>query len=87
VAGNLIGAFALPAFKDFGFTIEAAKAWQPLWPMLFVTIACGAISGWHALVGSIGTARQLEYETDCLPVGGGGMFGEFSLAMLSLTAV
>ena len=43
------------------------KAWQPLWPMLFVTIACGAISGWHALVGSVGTARQLEYETDGLP--------------------
>ena len=63
-AGNLIGAFALPAVKDLGFAIEAGKAWQPLWPMLFVTIACGAISGWHALVGSIGTARQLEYETD-----------------------
>jgi carbon starvation protein len=55
--------------------------------MLFVTIACGAISGWHALVGSIGTARQIEYETDALPVGGGAMFGEFTLALLSLTAV
>jgi carbon starvation protein len=56
--------------------------------MLFVTIACGAISGWHALVGSIGTARQLEYDTDGLPVGAGAMlYGEFSLAMLSLTAV
>ena len=88
VAGNLIGAFALPAFKDLGFTIDAAKAWQPLWPMLFVTIACGAISGWHALVGSIGTARQLEYDTDGLPVGAGAMlYGEFSLALLSLTAV
>ena len=87
MAGNLIGAFALPAFKDLGFGIEAGKAWQPLWPMLFVTIACGAISGWHSLVGSIGTARQLEYETDCLPVGAGAMFGEFTLAMLSLTAV
>jgi carbon starvation protein len=87
VAGNLIGAFALPAFKDLGFTIDAAKAWQPLWPMLFVTIACGAISGWHALVGSVGTARQLEYETDGLPVGAGGMFGENALALLSLTAV
>jgi carbon starvation protein len=86
-AGNLIGAFALPAVKDLGFTIEEGKAWQPLWPMLFVTIACGAISGWHALVGSIGTARQLEYETDCLPVGAGGMFGENTLALLSLTAV
>jgi carbon starvation protein len=55
--------------------------------MLFVTIACGAISGWHALVGSIGTARQLEYETDGLPVGAGAMFGENTLALLSLTAV
>ncbi len=86
-AGNLIGAFALPAVKDLGFGIVAGQAWQPLWPMLFVTIACGAISGWHSLVGSIGTARQLEYETDCLPVGAGAMFGEFTLAMLSLTAV
>jgi carbon starvation protein len=88
VSGALIGAFALPAFKDLGFAIEAGKAWQPLWPMLFVTIACGAISGWHALVGSIGTARQLEYDTDGLPVGAGAMlFGEFPLALLSLTAV
>ena len=87
-AGNLIGAFALPALKDLGFSIDASKAWQPLWPMLFVTIACGAISGWHALVGSIGTARQLEYDTDGLPVGAGAMlFGEFPLALLSLTAV
>ncbi len=86
-AGNLIGAFALPAVKDLGFAIDPSKAWQPLWPMLFVTIACGAISGWHALVGSVGTARQLEYETDGLPVGAGGMLGENTLALLSLTAV
>jgi carbon starvation protein len=87
-SGALIGAFALPALKDLGFTLVEGIAWQPLWPMLFVTIACGAISGWHALVGSIGTARQLEYDTDGLPVGAGAMlYGEFSLAMLSLTAV
>jgi carbon starvation protein len=86
-AGNLIGAFALTPVKELGFTIQAGKAWQPLWPMLFVTIACGAISGWHALVGSVGTARQLEYETDGLPVGAGSMFGEYSLALLSLVAV
>lgn len=87
-SGALIGAFALPAFKDLGFGIVEGVAWQPLWPMLFVTIACGAISGWHALVGSIGTARQIEYDTDALPVGAGAMlFGEFPLALLSLTAV
>ena len=79
------GNFQLGAFK--GFDTGTGGAIQPLWPMLFVTIACGAISGWHALFGSIGTARQLEYETDALPVGGGGMFSENTLGLLSLTAV
>ena len=88
-AGNAIGAFALSAVKDLGFAMPAKPftAWQPLWPMMFVTIACGAISGWHSLVGSVGTARQLEYETDGLPVGAGSMFGEYTLALLSLVAV
>lgn len=79
--------FALKPLITWGFAYDAAKAWQPLWPMLFVTIACGSISGWHALIGSIGTARQLEYETDGLPVGGGAMFTENTLALLSLVAV
>ena len=70
-----------------GAILQAHPAIQPLWPMLFVTIACGAISGWHALFGSIGTARQLEYETDGLPVGGGSMFSENALGLLSLVAV
>ncbi len=55
-----------------------------LWPILFVTIACGAISGWHSLVSSSGTARQLEKESDALPVGGGSMFLEMFLATLAL---
>ncbi len=82
-----VGSFQLAALKTWGFQAVAGQAWQPLWPMLFVTIACGAISGWHALFGSVGTARQLEYETDALPVGGGAMFGENTLALLSLVAV
>src|SRR5207247_4377599 len=81
-----VAAFKVDAFKGFAPTI-AGGALQPLWPMLFVTIACGAISGWHALFGSVGTARQLEYETDALPVGGGAMFSENTLALLSLIAV
>jgi len=56
----------------------------PIWPLLFVTIACGAISGWHSLVSSSGTARQLEREGDALFVGGGAMFLEMFLAVLSL---
>jgi carbon starvation protein len=82
-----VGAFALEAVRSQPWTPTAGAPWQPLWPMLFVTIACGSISGWHALIGSIGTARQLEYETDGLPVGGGAMFTENTLALLSLVAV
>src|SRR5437667_5733794 len=81
-----VAAFKVDAFKGFAPTI-AGGALQPLWPMLFVTIACGAISGWHALFGSVGTARQIENETDVLPVGGGSMFTEMTLGMLSLLAV
>ena len=81
-----VAAFQIDAFKGFA-PQQATGAIQTLWPMLFVTIACGAISGWHALFGSVGTARQLEYETDALPVGGGGMFSENTLGLLSLTAV
>jgi carbon starvation protein len=81
-----VAGFEVAAFNGF-VPQQATAAIQPLWPMLFVTIACGAISGWHALFGSVGTARQLEYETDALPVGGGGMFSENALALLSLTAV
>jgi carbon starvation protein len=78
--------FKLDAFT--GFMAPKRVDLQPLWPMLFVTIACGAISGWHALFGSVGTARQLEYETDALPVGGGAMlFGENTLGLLSLIAI
>jgi len=68
-----------PAFT--GFNVAGLG---PLWPIMFVTIACGAISGWHSLVSSSGTARQLEKETDALPVGGGAMFMEMVLAIISL---
>jgi carbon starvation protein len=86
VEGATKGEFLIPAFNGFA-PPQTTNAIQPLWPMLFVTIACGAISGWHALFGSVGTARQLEFETDALPVGGGGMFSENTLGLLSLTAV
>jgi carbon starvation protein len=80
-----VGTFQTSVFR--GFSVNVGSQFFPLWPMLFVTIACGAISGWHSLIGSVGTSRQLEYETDALPVGGGGMLSENALALLSLTAV
>lgn len=59
----------------------------PLWPILFVTIACGAISGWHSLVSSGLTSKQLEYETDALPVAGGSMMTEGAVALSSVAAI
>jgi carbon starvation protein len=81
-----IAQFQIPAFKGWNPQLGPAGI-MPLWPMLFVTIACGAISGWHALFGSVGTARQIENEADMLPVGAGSMFAEFLLGLLALLAV
>ncbi len=81
-----VAQFQIPAFKGFNPQLGPAGI-MPLWPMLFVTIACGAISGWHALFGAVGTARQIENEADMLPVGGGSMFTEFLLGLLALLAV
>ncbi|HUJ89094.1 MAG TPA: carbon starvation CstA family protein [Syntrophorhabdales bacterium] len=70
--------FTLPAYTDFSIKIG------PIWPIMFVTIACGAISGWHSIVSSSGTARQLESELDARPVGAGVMFVEMMLALFAL---
>jgi len=70
--------FTLPAYTKFEIGIG------PLWPIMFVTIACGAISGWHSIVSSSGTARQLESELDARPVGAGVMFLEMLLALFAL---
>src|SRR3990167_3798242 len=81
-----VAQFRIPAFGGFNPQMGPAGI-MPLWAMLFVTIACGAISGWHALFGSVGTARQIENEADMLPVGAGSMFAEFLLGLLALLAV
>jgi len=81
-----VAQFQIPAFKGWNAQLGPAGI-MPLWPMLFVTIACGAISGWHSLFGSVGTARQIENEADMLPVGAGAMFAEFLLGLLALLAV
>jgi carbon starvation protein len=81
-----VAVFQIPAFTGFNPHLGPGGI-MPLWPMLFVTIACGAISGWHALFGAVGTARQIENEADMLPVGGGSMLTEFLLGLLALLAV
>ena len=62
---------------------EDAPNWFPL---LFITIACGAISGFHGLVASGTSSKQLNKETDARYVGYGGMIGEGTLAVISILA-
>lgn len=63
------------------------KGAPPLWPFLFVTIACGAISGFHSLVASGTTSKQIDKESDAKLVGYGGMVSEGILAALVVLAV
>ncbi len=89
ILGGIVGLLIWrPGMGDFpAYRTFTVAGLGPLWPMLFVTIACGAISGWHSLVSSSGTARQLEKETDALYVGGGAMFLEMIFATVAfLTA-
>jgi carbon starvation protein len=72
----------LPAFKGwYGGGINY------LWPMLFITVACGAISGFHSLVGSGTTAKQIRNETDAKLIGYGGMLIEGVVAVVALITV
>ncbi len=72
----------LPAFTGF-----VHPALGPLFPFLFITIACGTISGFHSLVSSGTTAKQLDKETDARLIGYGGMLGEGLLAVTAILAV
>ena len=64
----------------------APEGAPPLFPFLFVTIACGAISGFHGLVSSGTTSKQVACMTDARPIGYGGMLAEGSLGMLAVMA-
>lgn len=71
-----------PAF--IGFTSEKGL---PLFPLLFVTVACGACSGFHGIVSSGTTSKQVARETDCKAVGYGGMLLEGLVAVVALATV
>lgn len=62
---------------------EGAPSW---FPFLFITIACGAISGFHALVASGTTSKQVKTMTDARSIGYGGMLGEGALGLLAVLA-
>lgn len=59
---------------------------RPIFPLLFITVACGAVSGFHSLVSSGTTAKQLDRETHAIPIAYGGMLTEGMLAILVLMA-
>ena len=59
----------------------------PIVPMLFVTVACGACSGFHGLVCSGTTSKQIAKEGDCRPIGYGGMLLEGVVALIALATV
>jgi carbon starvation protein len=67
--------------------VQSSPAAAPsLWPFLFITIACGAISGFHSLVSSGTSAKQIRKESDSIFVGYGGMLTEGALATLVIIA-
>ena len=87
IIGGIVGIFVknprieFPVYTHF-------NAYGPLFPILFVTVACGAISGFHSLVASGTTSKQLDCESDARLIGYGGMLIEAVLAVVALiTAV
>lgn len=89
---GIIGAhpnLEIPAFTGFMDSAQfgSGTSLGSMFPALFVTIACGAISGFHSLVGSGTTSKQLDKESDARPIAYGGMLIECALALISLCAV
>lgn len=82
-----IDADLFPAFAGFAVTNESTGVTSYLFPVLFTTVACGAISGFHSLVSSGTTSKQLDKETDAKPIAYGGMLLECVLAVLTLCAI
>ncbi len=96
VVGIFLGSF-LPDFRaDFAIRQAMFKGWEsvradnsvvPLLPFLFVTIACGACSGFHGLVCSGTTSKQIDRESHSRPIGYGAMLCEGFVALISLATV
>lgn len=89
---SLIGAFIGIMFGGFDFQYPAFTTWSDidrgtLFPILFITIACGACSGFHSIVASGTTSKQLNCETDARKIGYGAMLIEGLVAVIALFTV
>ena len=87
IAGLLITrpALELPAYT--GFAVGEGTAVQYLFPILFITVACGAISGFHSLVASGTTSKQINKEKDARLIGYGAMLIEGVVAVIAICSV
>lgn len=79
--------FSLPDITAPAFNTATAVDTPSIIPLLFVTIACGAVSGFHGIVSSGTSSKQLDKETDARFVGYLGAVGEGSLALITIVAV
>jgi len=88
VIGLFFGGFPIQADAFRGFDLrETAGAGGLLFPFLFVTIACGACSGFHGLVCSGTTSKQIAAESHCKPIGFGAMLLEGFVAVIALGTI
>ena len=88
IVAAVIGVFvANPTVNLPAFTSFYVEGTGYLFPILFVTIACGAVSGFHSLVSSGTASKQIKNEKNMLPVSFGAMLMESMLAVISLVAV
>ena len=87
LAGALCGGFSIeyPAFNVSG--LKSLMNGKNIFPVLFVTIACGACSGFHGIVSSGTTAKQVKKERDCVPITYGAMLLEGLVAVLAIITV
>src|SRR3989339_343604 len=91
IVAGLVGVFfggfdvAYPAVNLDGFT--SLFNGKPMLPLLVITVACGACSGFHAIVGSGTTSKQLCKESDAKIIGYGGMLMEAVVALLALSTI
>ena len=87
IVGTVIGGFSSQLVLQFPMWRDGASAVGPLFPFLFITIACGACSGFHSIVASGTTSKQLNQEQDIRPVAYGAMLLEAMVAVLALTTL
>ena len=78
--------FEIPAFTSFSPVLMGGKP-TPFWPAIPLIIACGSLSGFHSLVASGTTSKQLEKESDGLFIGYGAMFTEGFLSTIVIVAI